>query len=159
MASIMDSKAVRNKLFAVASLFVWVASAISCEVPTKLSMREGLPPTFLVTGNGILTSIRVRGPNKQRDAMGEDQYLYWVIELKDYDGSQVVGRLGSVKYGEIPKGYVQIYPENGATPPLNENEHYSVHFVTTDAPHDDGYFMVHDGRVVFAKYEYQLSEK
>jgi len=122
-------------------------------------MKGSPPPTFLLAGNGILTSVRVRGPNKQRDASGEAQYLYWLLELEDYDGSQVVGRLGSVRYGEIPKGYVQIYPENGVTPPLAENEHYHVHFVTTDAPHSKGHFTIRDGRVIFSEFESNLSER
>ena len=146
----------RNSVLGTGLLIILAVGALACEIATKLSMKESLPPTFLITGNGILTSIRVRGPDRQRDAAGEAQYLYWVIDLKDYDGSQVAGRLGSVRYGEIPKGYVQRYPEKGEAPPLVENEHYYVRLVTSDAPNDDGYFTIRNGRVKFAKYESEL---
>ena len=116
-------------------------------------MKEGLPPTFILTGNEIITSIRVQGPHRQRDPSGKLQYLHWSIELKDYDGSQVAGRIGSVRYGEIPKGYVQTYPENGAAPPLVEGESYSVRFITTVAEHDSGRFAIKNGKVVFTRNE------
>jgi hypothetical protein len=148
-----------NKLITISLLIPVAATALSCEIDTKLSMKGGNPPTFVMTGNGILTSIRVRGHNRQRDAQGEDQYLYWVINLEDYDGSQVVGRLGSVIYGKMPKGYIQKYPEKGEAPALSEGEHYYVHVITSEANGADGYFMILNGKVQFATYESELPDK
>jgi hypothetical protein len=101
-----------------------------------------------MTGNGLLTSIRVTGPNKQREAIGEDAFLYWVIELKDYDGSQIVEKLSPVTYGVVPAGFIQVYPEQGTAPQLVEGERYYLRIVTTDANGVRTSFTIQDGKAV-----------
>jgi len=106
-----------------------------------------------------LTSIRVRGPRKQRDAQGEDMYLYWVIKLKGEGTERNVRDVSPVTYGIVPDGYIQAYPEHGEAPPLLvEGEHYYVQVITNYANGDDGNFTIHNGKIRFAKYEYQLTE-
>jgi predicted RNA-binding protein with TRAM domain len=66
--------------------------------------------------------------------------------------------MSPVAYGKIPEGYAQIYPERGEAPPIVEGEHYYVRIVTANANGDDGYFMLRNGKVIFAKYESELLE-
>ena len=132
-----------------------VSFSISCEIDTKLWISGGNPPAFIMSGNGVLTSIRVRGHQRQREAQGEDQYLHWVIEVKD-DGGTSVGRIGSVTYGKVPEGYKQIYPEKGEAPAIIEGQHYYVRIVTSNANGADGYFMVQNGKALFDPIESEL---
>jgi hypothetical protein len=147
-----------RKLLFYFILPIVAASAVSCEIDTKLTVAGGNPPRFTMTGSGDLTSIRIRGPHKQRDAEGEDMYLYWVIKLKGEGTERDVRDVSPVIYGIVPDGYIQAYPENGEAPPLVEGEHYYVQVITNYANGDDGHFTIHNGKVRFAKYEYQLKE-
>ena len=131
--------------------------AASCERDTKLTIEGGNPPKFAMTGNGFLTSVRVRGPQTQREAEGESRYLYWVIETTGKSGpSRRVERISPVTYGVVPDGFEQIYPERGAAPSLVEGQRYYVRIVTSQANGDDGYFTIQNGKVSFAKYESEL---
>jgi hypothetical protein len=47
--------------------------SISCEIDTMLRISGGNPPTFIISGNGVLTSIRYDGI-RQREAQGEDAH-------------------------------------------------------------------------------------
>jgi hypothetical protein len=147
----------RNHFIRISLLLIIVPLALSCEIDTKLRVTGGNPPDFEMTGNGNLTSIRVRGHKTQRNAFGEDALLYWVIESGGW--GRDVGRIGSVTYGKVPDGYGQKYPESGAAPILDEGEHYYVRVTTSNANGDDGYFMIIGGKTVFAKYESELPEE
>lgn len=147
------------RCYLLAPLLLIIGISLACERDTKLKVEDGNPPKFAMTGNGTLTAIRVRGPHKQREAKGEALYLYWVIEIDGREDPADVETLSPVIYGKVPDGYKQVYPERGDAPPLVEGEHYYVRVVTSNANGDDGYFMLRNGKVIFAKYEYQLEEK
>ena len=123
-----------------------VATASACGRGTKLIIEGGNPPKFIMAGSGSLGTIRVRGPEKQRDAAGEDAFLYWVIVNKEGE-DRPVDKLGAVIYGRIPEGYRQVYPENSEAPPLAEGERYNIRVATYDADGADKYFIIRDGRV------------
>jgi hypothetical protein len=146
------------RIFSLSLLILVAVFSLSCEIDTKLKIGGGNPPVFLMSGNGILTSIRVRGHKRQREVQGEDQYLHWVIEVKE-TGGDYVGNLGSVTYGKIPEGYEQIYPEKGEAPPIIEGQHYYVRIVTSNANGADGYFMVLNGKALFDPIESELPEE
>jgi hypothetical protein len=76
----------RKTFLLVGLLFTLAALLLACEIDTKLTVRGGNPPRFFMTGNGVLTSIRVRGPHRQRDIDGGARWLYWVIEIHDRQG-------------------------------------------------------------------------
>ena len=109
----------------VALLLILIGSS-SCEIDTKLRVSGGNPPVFELSGNGRLTSIRVRG-QRQRDVAGE-----------------------------VPEGYTQIYPEEGEAPTIREGQHYYVRVVTSDANGADGYFMILNGKALFDPIESKL---
>lgn len=134
-------------------LFLIVGVGIgSCERDTKLIIEGGNPPSFVMTGSGILTSIRVRGPQKQREVEGEDKYLSWVIEIDDGNKPRRVEQLSPLTYGTVPDGFKQIYPERGAAPPIVEGEKYYVRVVTSEANGDGKYFMIRNGKAEVSDY-------
>lgn len=77
--------------------------------------------------------------------------------MKDYDNKQTVSRLSPIIYGKLPKGYIQVYPEQGEAPELDENVTYLIEVETMNANGASGYFKITDGKVKFAKYEYLLN--
>jgi hypothetical protein len=134
-----------------------VAFLLACEIDTKLNVTGGNPPVFRMTGNGRLSSIRVRGHNTQRNISGEDALVYW--EIDNNGAGRTVGDLGSVTYGKVPDGYVQRYPETGAAPKLDEGQHYYVRVTTANANGDEGYFIVLDGKVYYSRIASELPDE
>jgi hypothetical protein len=104
-----------------------------------------------MSGSGTLVTLRIRSPQRQREADGEAASLYWVIEAsKGMD--QPVVELSPLVYGEVPDGYIQRYPEHGKAPNLLEGERYFVQIYTFDAPGIAGYLTVQDGKASFEEY-------
>ncbi len=120
----------------------------TCERDTNLTLQGGNPPTFKMSGSGRLAMLRMHGP-KQREVQSETALIVWEIgpEQGRLNG-KLVEDLGSIKYGEIPAGYVQRYPEKGAAPPLLEGASYDVFIDTINANGARTYFTIRDGKVV-----------
>jgi len=144
-----------EKTAPIVALLVILIGSSSCEIDTKLRVSGSNPPVFKLSGNGRLTSIRVRGNERQRDVAGEAQYLHWVIESKA-NSARSVWKIGAVTYGKVPEGYTQIYPEEGEAPTIREGQHYYVRVVTSDANGADGYFMILNGKALFDPIESNL---
>lgn len=130
----------------IISLIVGVVS-LARERDTTLTVKDGNPPTFVMSGSGSLGSFRVRGPKKQREAEGEDASVYWLIKANGSYGLPVED-LSPITYGRVPKGYIQVYPEKGTAPPLIEGERYFLQALTIDANGAAIHFTIRDGRVV-----------
>lgn len=138
--------------YVLATLLLLMAGVVlACERDTKLVISGNNPPIFVLSGSGSLGTIRVRGPEKQREADGEDAFLYWVIINKE-DEEQAVERLGPITYGKVPAGYKQIYPEQGEAPPLVEGERYNVRIATFNANGVDKFFIIRNGKVEISEY-------
>jgi hypothetical protein len=106
--------------------------AWGCEVATSLDIEGGNPPSFVMKGNGTLSSIIIRGPKSQRNIPGEEALFYWRIVARARR-AQSVGDIGEVVYGKVPEGYRQMYPESGPPPSLIEGERYYIRVDTNDA--------------------------
>jgi hypothetical protein len=102
-----------------------------------------------MVGSGTLSSMRIGGPKKLREAQGEEAYLYWMIESRK-DSDRPIERLSPLAYGQVPDGYVQTYPEHGHPPPLIEGERYLVHIETFGANPFFGYMTIHEGKAILA---------
>lgn len=137
----------RRSRYALSVLLVVTAFFFGCERDTRLSFKGSNPPKFVMTGSGTLSSMRVGGPNKQREAEGEEAYLYWLIESRK-DADRPIERLSPLTYGEVPDGYDQTYPEKGHPPPLIEGERYLLHIETFDASPFIGYMTIHNGKPI-----------
>jgi hypothetical protein len=125
----------------------------ACERDTRLIIEEGNPPGFVMSGSGTLGFLRIRGPKKQREAVGEDASIYWEIEPKDEDSDRNVGRLSPITYGKVPDGYTQVYPEQGqAAPPLVEGERYNIRIATNNANGVNKSFEIRQGKAVVSEF-------
>jgi hypothetical protein len=120
------------------------------ERPTRVKIEASNPPVFVLSGSGKLSVFVMHGPKRQRNIVGDRAYAVWEIKSSRGDeNAEDVEFLGAVKYGVVPKNYVQVYPENSAPPPpLVEGERYGYWFQTLNAPHARGYFEIRDGKAV-----------
>ena len=138
-----------KKIASRALLSAAILFSIGCERDTKLTVEGGNPPKFIMTGSGRLDTLRVGGPQKQREGVAEEPYIYWAIEFKEAGSARKVESLGPTTYGELPSGYVQVYPKPGQSPPpLSEDELYSVRAITMNANGTILHFAIHKGKVV-----------
>ena len=116
----------------------------ACERDTTLEIVSGEPLKFILRGSGSLGRLRIRGPKQQREG-GENASIYWAIEPKDHDRN--VEDLSPIVYGQVPKSYVQVYPEQGEAPPLVDGERYYINVDTNDANGVREYFVIRNGNV------------
>jgi hypothetical protein len=121
----------------------------TCERATKVTITPDNPPTFLLSGSGELGDLRIYGP-KQRDVSSDLSFVVWEIQPIDgFNNGKLLEEIGSIKYGVVPEGYKQIYPENRATPlALVPGEKYSYWFQTINAPHARAYFEIRANKAV-----------
>ena len=124
----------------------------ACERDTRLLIEPGNPPKFVLSGSGTLGALRIRGPKKQREAVGEDGSVYWEIEPKEEGSDRKVERMGLIPYGRVPEGYLQVYPEQGQAPPLVEGERYNIRVATNNANGVDKFFVIRNGKVEVSDY-------
>jgi hypothetical protein len=136
------------KLHFLLSVFVLLILA-SCERATKVTLAGGNPPGFVLSGSGELGDLRIYGP-KQREVSSDLSFVIWEIEPIDgFLNGKLIEDIGSIKYGVVPQGYKQIYPENGATAPaLVVGEKYQYWFQTINAPQARSYFEIRDNKAV-----------
>lgn len=102
---------------------------------TKIRLSGGSIPTFKVSGRGEMVNLTIHGP-RQRPGEEEAAWIVWKLVPIRFTGElDDLNAIGSIKYGEVPKGYRQIYPENNAPPPpLVEGHHYWMGIFTNEAP-------------------------
>jgi hypothetical protein len=143
----------RKEIRAIIFLLLAALSSSACERDTRLIIEGGNPPGFVMSGSGALGVFRIRGPKKQREAVGEDASIYWEIQPRDEDSDRNVGRLSPITYGKIPDGYMQVYPEQGkAAPPLVEGERYNIRIATNNANGVDKFFEIRQGKPVVSEF-------
>jgi hypothetical protein len=146
---------------------LWIAILIGCEIDTKVRITKDNPPKFTFSGNGILAQMYVLGPYtldeiklvariegkiitkeellKIKQVIGESRTL-WQI---DPGTGKYVSDLPSIIYGEIPKGFKQIYPKDNINPALLlDGKYYSVSVPSYNANSYTTYFTVKNGGIV-----------
>src|SRR6266850_5990985 len=121
----------------------------TCERATKVKLAPGNPPTFSLSGNGTLGDLIIYGP-KQRDINSDRRFALWEIEpINGFMNGRSIASISTIKYGVVPEGYKQIYPENGASPPaLVEGPKYEYWFQSINAPHARAYFEIRDNKAI-----------
>ena len=120
----------------------------TCERDTRLTLSDRNPPRFKMSGSGKLAMLRMHGP-RVRDVQGEEAFIIWEIVPKEgrFNGTRIED-LSPITYGEVPPGYVQIYPEKGNAPALVEGESYDAFVDTVNANGATAYFTIRGGKVV-----------
>lgn len=116
---------------------------------TEITLTGGTVPTFGLSGSGKIVDFILTGP-QQRQGEGLQAFTVWEFRpLGNIDNQDTLDRLRSVKYGEVPKGYRQLYPENDSLPPpLKEGESYLLQIYTDNAPWGQIAFEIRDGKAI-----------
>jgi len=132
----------------VAMIFMTACSR-SNQNSTHIDLEGSEKPTFKLQGGGSLGRFVIYGP-RQREGEGSEAFTVW--EIVPIDGplnGKYLWTLHSIKYGVVPGGYKQIYPENNLSPPLIvENEIYRYRAEIISAPWAVADFKLINGKVV-----------
>lgn len=88
-------------------------------------IEGGAAPRFSLTGRGEIQVITVSGPDlkhqaqqgSSNDDLPQPMKPYWEIVPKSNLDLHDLEKRGPLVYGQIPEGFRQNYPANGAAPP------------------------------------------
>lgn len=144
-------KVSRSRLL-ILSLLCAVATVFSgCNQRPQVTIEGGALPVLKVTGRGAVQLITISGPDFENpnSAGPGSRYMkpFWqIVPESDYDIA-VLESLGGIAYGKVPKGFRQIFPENGAEPqPLMENELFTLDLRLADGEAVGHRFVIHNGK-------------
>ena len=113
---------------------------------TRIKVTGGSMPTIGLSGGGTITDFTIYGP-QQRSGTGREAFIVW--QLRPVSSSDSLNEIGEIKYGKIPNGFKQTYPEDDVPPPqLKEGESYMLQILTDGAPMGQVMFEIHDGKAV-----------
>lgn len=145
----MKQKGAKYQILFSLFVSVFASCGLITEETTEVRIEGDNPPVFFISGSGTLANLVIYGP-LQRDIGGDRAYAVWEIEpINGHFEGRLLEDLKTIKYGVIPNGYKQIYPENNAPPPpLTPGPKYEYWFQTINAPHARAYFKMHDGKAV-----------
>ena len=126
----------RIRGFGVFGFILLAGSLIWCgcawrpgEWPTSVRLEGGKVPVFVLSGGGTVAIFTVFSPDfmTKAEKPQDENFALWKIKPS---GGYLYGTriydLGSITYGVVPFGYVQIKPKDGAPPPLVEGEKYFI---------------------------------
>jgi hypothetical protein len=128
----------------------------SCERNPKVAIEYGAPPRFLLSGPGTLKYFVISGPDLKHDAsnrQGDGDHLqlrndYWKLIPSEAARNQSLDEIGSIVYGQVPAGFIQVLPEHGPPLPLVEGDLYNVHLEPNDSYSFNTFFSIRDGKVL-----------
>ena len=144
----MHRLSIRRFAYYFLSLAVLAVFCSSCEIDTRVTVTSNNPPRFDLFGSGSLAGLRIEG-QKVRESPAIFASVVWEIRPKDgRENSQPLAALGSITYGNVPAGYVQVFPEAGNAPPLLEGQKYHAWFETINANGARVDFTVREGKVL-----------
>lgn len=115
----------------------------------------GNPLRFIVSGPGPLQNVQVTGPDLEREPYRQGDgvrvgapKVYW--ELAAPEGQErSLDEVGRITYGEVPEGFIQIEPPQGAPPPqLVERDLYNIRFSVSEGHGINRFFVLRDGKIV-----------
>lgn len=139
----------------VFSILIMTLPLPSCEHRRRVVIESGSPPQFRISGPGSLDHFEITGPDLDRDASnrrGNRDYLpamkvYWRLAPTP-DTKQALEGIGTIRYGQIPRGLIQVYPEQGPPPPLVEGDLYNVHLEPDNSDSFNTFFSIREGKIV-----------
>ena len=124
--------------------------ACSCERSTTVQTTGENPPGFVLAGSGNLGEIIIYDA-EYRGSLEDESHMMWKVKAQRMPG-KLMNELGTVTYGTIPEGYLQVKPEPGqAPPPLAEGKAYKFWFVSANAPTVLGYFEIRNNKAVIVE--------
>src|SRR5215471_9125450 len=141
----------RNRTFKALALALLACSLAGCEWPTSVRIKGGTAPVFDLSGSGEVAIFTVYSPDYMTKAKcpGDEDFALWKIKPSGgyFDGTWI-HKLGSITYGVVPPGYVQVKPKDGTPQPLMEGPKYPYSVETTNAPGAGGYLEIKNSRAI-----------
>jgi len=120
----------------------------------KFAGKSG-DPIFVLSGSGTLTELIVFNAEylTAAESPRDMRFALWCIQPADHEGwGEPVWRLQSIRYGVVPKGYVQCAPLKGRPDQLHDSQApYLLSVTTASAPGTSGYFTVEKGQARWMK--------
>ena len=109
-----------------------------------------MAPVFDLSGSGEVECFTVFSPEFMTRAERplDDNFALWKIGPSGGFHGTWIDKLGSITYGVVPPGYIQVKPKDGTPPPLMEGQKYFYVVVTMNAPGTSGYFEIRNSRAV-----------
>jgi hypothetical protein len=109
-------------------------------------VNDGMPPSFKLSGNGIVARIFFNGPydtieTKEIEAKLGDPAI-WEIDAPRL----TVDELPILKYGSLSPGFTQIKPSSGPPPNLIDGKCYRLTIPTIGAPGGGMHFCIRNGK-------------
>jgi hypothetical protein len=145
-------KVSRTRLLVLPLLGVLLAVLSACDQRPQVTLEGGTLPVLKVTGRGAVQLITISGPDFENPNSGGpgSRYMkpFWqIVPESDYDIAHLES-LGGIAYGQVPKGFKQVIPENGAEPqPLMENELFTIDLRLANGEAVGHRFVIHNGKV------------
>ena len=119
---------------------------LSCEIDTRVTLDGKNPPSFRVSGSGGINFLRVVDMTECRESF-LDCPIVWQIDPNG--GGVSIADLPLITYGQVPEGFHQKIPANGASAPaLVEGRKYNVYTPTYRANGGGAGFMIIAGKSV-----------
>jgi hypothetical protein len=131
---------------------VLVACSLSgCERTTHVKLEGGAAPVFELSGSGAVAILTVYSPDyiTKAESPNDENFALWEIKPSGgYLHGTWIRDLGSITYGVVPPGYVQVKPQAGSPPPLTEGQRYFFTVETTAAPGAAGFVEIRNSQAV-----------
>jgi hypothetical protein len=127
-AKVMKIPLNHRKLFRPLILTIVLASALACEVDTRVPLvDDNNPPKFKLSGNGTLITLFVYGPESSLNGFkkGVDEIKPVWKFAAGFPGVKIRD-LPPIKYGETPVGFAQVQPKQGPPPTIVEGQYYML---------------------------------
>ncbi|HKO99203.1 MAG TPA: hypothetical protein VJU86_19545 [Pyrinomonadaceae bacterium] len=126
----------------------------SCSRGTTLVIETGPPARFVLSGPGTLDHFQISGPDLDREPnrQGDGERLmllkvYW--ELAPSPGNvRRLDDIGTITYGEVPNGFIQVQPSSGTPAPIVERDLYNVRVGVNNNHGINRFFAFRDGKIV-----------
>lgn len=143
-------------IFVILLSYLFVASLAftSCRRGTGLVIEKGPPLRFVLSGPGTLDSFRLSGPDLEREPnrQGDGERLmslkvYWELAPREGNNRRL-DEIGSITYGKVPDGFVQVQPPSGIPAPIVERDLYNVQVLVRDDHGINRFFAIQDGKIV-----------
>ena len=136
----MKSRTYFKRVACITMLFV---VTIACEIDTTVQLDGNNPPTFKVSGSGGINFLKVVDITDCNKAFLDCPVVWQIDPLV---GQIRIADLPGIRYGEVPSGFRQTVPVDGASPPaLIEGKTYDVFTPTYNANGGGARFVIKGG--------------
>jgi hypothetical protein len=106
------------------------------------------PPTFKLSGTGIVRQVSVYGPYNSWAELKSDQNSTCLLELSA-SRRVLVEEISPFVYGQVPSGLTQVNPKSGEAPQLLEGKFYLLLVYVASASTAGHPFTVRNGKAEF----------